>query len=146
MIFGACLQKVRALAVVAVVVTLPWRHNVWDAPTHVVLAPRSTAAAHAATPTGMRVERAALERQTAPHRGASATTPPARVEVPVTVGDIVRLELDQDAHADPAPSVDEAIAQLLAWVAADQMQRRHDQSDDNAVQASALVASAGTRR
>ena len=144
--FSACLQQARALVVVAAVVTLPWQRAVWDPPTRDVLGPRSTIAADVALPTEVPVARSALDRQTAPGHWRSATTPPARVEIPAALGDTVRLTLDREAHADPTPSVDEAIAQLLAWVAADQMLRGDEQSDDDTARASAQVTSTGTRR
>jgi hypothetical protein len=143
--FDAYFHRARTLAVVAVAVTLPWRTSVWNAAVPVELAPPSMTAAHAAPPTEARVARSARERQTAPRHRGSATTPPARVEIPAAVGDTIHLTLDRDAHADPAPAVDEAIAQLLAWVAADQTLRAHDLSGGH-TPASALVASAGPRR
>lgn len=110
------LPRICAPAMIAVVVVLPWRDTAWSSTSPDNLGPQAAAASSIVAPVGMRGTAAAPS--VAPRRhGARSDDAPAP---PATTA---------QAPSQHSPALDEAIASLLAWVAADQARLSCDSTD-----------------
>ncbi len=113
------LPRVCTPAVIAVAVVLPWRGTAWSSTTSRDLGPRAAASTIMA-PTGMRGTTATASVAPRRYEGRSddAPSPTSRA-----------AGASAQATSHHSPALDEAIASLLAWVAADQARLSCDSTD-----------------